>query len=92
MADIFGKRILDGKSAFITGGGSGIGLRIAERLAEHGAVVTLAGRRREKLESAQAGIEAAGGTAMIEPLDVRDYGAVAAALARTTRHADSSIS
>jgi len=34
-----------GKTAFLTGGGSGINLAIAERYAEHGARVALVGRQ-----------------------------------------------
>jgi NAD(P)-dependent dehydrogenase (short-subunit alcohol dehydrogenase family) len=83
MASIFRDRLLAGKVAFITGGGSGIGLRIAERFSEHGAQVMLAGRRAEKLERAQAGIGQRGGVAAISPLDVRDYPALEAALDRT---------
>lgn len=83
MASVFRDRLLEGKVAFITGGGSGIGLRIAERFAEHGAKVMLAGRRPEKLEAAKDGIEARGGIAAIAALDVRDYAAMEAALERT---------
>ena len=83
MTNIFRDRVLDGKTAFITGGGSGIGLRIAERFSAHGAHVVLAGRRAVKLEAARAAIASAGGAASIEPLDVRDYAAVDAAIGRT---------
>jgi NAD(P)-dependent dehydrogenase (short-subunit alcohol dehydrogenase family) len=80
---IFREGLLRGRTAFVTGGGTGIGRRMAERFAEHGAAVVLAGRRAEKLEEAARGICAAGGSAAIEALDVRDYAAVSAALART---------
>jgi NAD(P)-dependent dehydrogenase (short-subunit alcohol dehydrogenase family) len=83
MPTIFRDRILDGQVAFVTGGGSGIGLRMAERFAEHGARVVLAGRKQEKLDSAAAGIRSTGGVAEIAPLDVRDYAAVEAALRQT---------
>lgn len=77
---IFREGLLRGRTAFVTGGGSGIGQRMAERFAEHGATVILSGRRVEKLEEAAKSICAAGGRADIAPLDVRDYTAVAAAL------------
>jgi len=85
MPSIFRDRLLAGRVAFITGGGSGIGLRIAERFAQHGCAVVLAGRKPEKLEVAAAAIRDAGGAASTEPLDVRDYDAVAAALDRSRR-------
>ena len=45
---------LAGRSAFITGGGSGIGLECARRLVADGASVTIAGRSIERLEGAAA--------------------------------------
>src|SRR5262245_6419204 len=83
MAGIFRDHLLQNKVAFITGGGSGINLRIAERFAEHGARVSLMGRTPEKLDAACAGICGAGGTAMGVPGDVREYAAVETAIART---------
>jgi NAD(P)-dependent dehydrogenase (short-subunit alcohol dehydrogenase family) len=83
MPGIFRERLLAGKTAFITGGGSGINLRIAERFAQHGAKVSLMGRTQEKLDAACAGIAAAGGEAMGVAGDVRDYAAVENALRRT---------
>lgn len=56
---------------------------MAERFAEHGARVVLAGRRADVLDCAAATIRAHGGTAETAPLDVRDYAAVAAALQNT---------
>lgn len=82
MSSIFRPRLLDGKTAFVTGGSSGIGLRIAERMAEHGARVMLASRNLDKLQGAKAGIEAAGGVADAIAIDVRDYSAVEQAIAR----------
>lgn len=83
MASIFRDRLLAGKTAFVTGGGSGIGQRMAERFAEHGAKVMLVGRKQEKLDAAASAIESSGGTAATVSLDVRDYPAVEAALQKT---------
>jgi len=83
MPSIFRDHLLQGRVAFLTGGGSGIGRRIAERFAEHGSKVVLVGRKPEKLEETAAAIRAAGGIAEIEPLDVRNFEALEAALQRT---------
>ena len=42
---------LEGKTALITGGGTGIGFAIAEEMADAGASVIIVGRREEKLRS-----------------------------------------
>jgi NAD(P)-dependent dehydrogenase (short-subunit alcohol dehydrogenase family) len=83
MASIFRDRLLSGKTAFVTGGGSGIGQRMAERFAEHGANVMLVGRKQEKLDTAASAIRSSGGTAATSSVDVRDYPAVEAALQKT---------
>lgn len=46
---------LSGKSAFVTGGGSGVGAAIATTLAQAGATVTVCGRRLGRLERVAAG-------------------------------------
>ncbi len=80
---IFREQVLKGKTAFVTGGGSGIGQRMAERFAEHGANVMLIGRKQEKLDAAAAAIHAKGGKAATHATDVRDYDGIAAALKST---------
>jgi len=83
MANVFRDNLLSGKVAFLTGGGSGITLRIAERYASHGAHVMLVGRRQEKLEVAVTQIRAAGGSADSCAADVRDYDALQSAFRKT---------
>jgi NAD(P)-dependent dehydrogenase (short-subunit alcohol dehydrogenase family) len=80
---IFRERILAGKTALVTGGGSGIGQRMAERFAEHGAKVMLVGRKQEKLDAAAAAIRERGGTVATHATDVRDYAGVQAAMEST---------
>ena len=48
--------LLDGKTAVVTGGGTGIGLAVAGRFHEEGASVIICGRRGDKLREAAAGI------------------------------------
>jgi len=83
MVSIFRDRLLAGKTALVTGGGSGIGQRMAERFAEHGAKVMLIGRKQEKLDAAASAIQSSGGTAGTASVDVRDYSAIEAALQKT---------
>lgn len=64
------------KHAFVTGGGSGIGLATATALARTGWKVTIAGRNRERLEAAVRGI----GSGRAQVLDVTDEVAVAEAV------------
>jgi NAD(P)-dependent dehydrogenase (short-subunit alcohol dehydrogenase family) len=80
MAEVFGPKLLAGKNAVITGGGSGINFAIARRFADNGARVALIGRTKEKLDSAVEEIQKAAGAASGHPADVRDYDALAAAI------------
>jgi NAD(P)-dependent dehydrogenase (short-subunit alcohol dehydrogenase family) len=47
---------LDGKTAVVTGGSTGIGFAAARRFIEEGAVVYLTGRRKEELDAAVASL------------------------------------
>lgn len=78
---------LEGKSALVTGGGSGIGLASAMRLAADGAHVTVCGRTESKLVDAVALIDAAaergtgtgGGTYAVADVTVEEQAAAAVA-------------
>jgi len=63
---------LTGKVAAITGATSGIGEATAQRLAQAGAAVALAGRRADRLEELAQRIEGDGGRALAVPTDVGD--------------------
>lgn len=67
---------LEGKLAWITGAGSGIGLAGAQALADAGAIVVMSGRRAEVLEREAEKVRGAGGRAEVELLDVADAAAV----------------
>ncbi|MBA2810594.1 SDR family oxidoreductase [Streptomyces sp. KM273126] len=59
-----------GRTALITGAGSGMGLEIARLLALDGFSVVLVGRRQEALDKAAATIRAEGGTALALAADI----------------------
>ncbi|MDA0374267.1 MAG: SDR family NAD(P)-dependent oxidoreductase [Planctomycetota bacterium] len=66
----------------VTGGGHNLGRAVAEACAAAGARVVLASRNAGRLESAAAGIRAAGGEAIAVPTDVTDASQVEALVAR----------
>jgi NAD(P)-dependent dehydrogenase (short-subunit alcohol dehydrogenase family) len=77
-----------GWSVLVTGGGSGIGMATAERLAADGAHVTICGRTEQRLADAVTRIAAGatrGATASYAVADVTVEGEVAGAVAATTR-------
>jgi NAD(P)-dependent dehydrogenase (short-subunit alcohol dehydrogenase family) len=60
------------RTAIVTGGGSGIGLAISERLAADGAAVAIFDRNGEAADEAAAKISTSGGTAVGATVDVTD--------------------
>jgi len=76
---------LAGKTALVTGGGSGIGLGCARVLVRDGCHVTIMGRTEARLSEAAAGLRAsapAGVTIAVAAGDVSDEAAVIAAVER----------
>ena len=67
---------LQGKVAWVTGAGTGIGEAAALALAREGATVVLTGRRREPLEAVAARINGQGSKAVVRPCDVAKSAAV----------------
>lgn len=71
---------LDGKVAVVTGGNQGLGEAFAHALAEVGARVVIAARRRDASETVVAAIQERGGSAIAVSLDVTQPNQVAAML------------
>lgn len=80
MTDLFS---LEGKAAFVTGGGSGLGQAIAVGLASAGASVAVSGRDSGKLSETVGMITKAGGKAVALPMDILDTDSVNDAVSRT---------
>jgi NAD(P)-dependent dehydrogenase (short-subunit alcohol dehydrogenase family) len=73
---------LDNQQALVTGGGSGLGLAAAQRLAADGAIVTICGRNEDKLKKA---LESLPDGARSIACDVRDEDSVRAAVAHAAQ-------
>ncbi len=71
------------KVAIVTGAGTGIGKAVALALMGEGYSVTLAGRRRDKLDETAAAARATNGKSLVAPTDVSDPAAVKALFAQT---------
>jgi NAD(P)-dependent dehydrogenase (short-subunit alcohol dehydrogenase family) len=69
-------RRLAGRVALVTGASRGIGAAVAKRFAAEGAHVVLVARTVGGLEEVDDAIRAAGGTATLVPLDLRDADAI----------------
>lgn len=73
---------IEGKVAWVTGAGTGIGRGGAAALAGAGVKIVLSGRRVPELEATKSLIEKAGGEAVVEPVDISDSDAVNAVVGR----------
>lgn len=82
---MFQKDLLNGKTIFITGGGTGLGRSMAKRFLELNAKVIIASRKLETLEKTAGELRLeTGGQVLPVALDVRDYRAVEKALLDST--------
>lgn len=79
---MFSKDILEGKTIWITGGGSGLGYAMAGKFIELGARVAICGRSEDKLNEAVNTLKQEQNDANIESYvcDVRDYATVESTL------------
>jgi citronellol/citronellal dehydrogenase len=75
-SQIFAPDLLEGQVCLVSGAGSGLGRASALELARLGATVIGCGRRPEPLAETVAAIEAEGGKARSEAMDIRDDEAV----------------
>ena len=78
---------LSGHLALITGSSQGIGLAIAEGLAQAGARIVLNGRDEKKLEAVRTALAAKDFDVKVAPFDVTDEAAVAAGISQIERDA-----
>src|SRR6201988_2793881 len=83
---VFSDGILNGRVAFVTGGGTGITGGVARALAEAGASVALTSRKIDHLQPAADAINAKGGKALAVVADVRQPEEVEKAVAQTVEH------
>jgi len=86
MEKVFADNILQGKVAFVTGGGTGITGGVARAFAEHGAKLAITSRNIENLKAMKSVIEDAGGECLAVASDVRDFEEVTGALERAAEH------
>ncbi len=84
-ASQFRPGLFAGQCFLITGGGSGIGLCVAEELASLGARLALVGRKPEKLDAARESLSAYGGDVFCHACDIRDEARVKEVVAQAVK-------
>jgi len=67
---------LTGKVAVVTGGSRGIGLQMAEALAEMGAKVAITARKKDELDTARVELENSGAECLTVASDLADTGSI----------------
>ncbi|MEM1404868.1 MAG: SDR family oxidoreductase [Pseudomonadota bacterium] len=80
LKKVFNPNCLEGRVAFITGGGGGINLGIGHALASLGASIGICGRNQERLDRAVLELEAHGHGVFAQSADVRDPDALESAI------------
>jgi NAD(P)-dependent dehydrogenase (short-subunit alcohol dehydrogenase family) len=73
---MFDSQLMQGESVLVTGGGTGLGRAIAEKLLSLGASVHICGRRPAVLEATAGELGAGGGKIFTHVVDIRDAVAV----------------
>jgi len=79
MYEAFGKFDLTGKTAFVTGGGTGLGYYMARGLARSGAKVMISARRESMLQESAANLtqESSGNQVLYSTVDLNDKKSIA---------------
>ncbi len=77
---------MDGRVAFVTGAGQGIGAATAMRLAEEGAKIVLADINTESCQQIAADLEKLGSQSLVVQCNVADKAMVEAAVAQAAEH------
>ena len=83
MDKVFNTDILQGKVAFVTGGGTGITGGVARAFAEHGAKLAIVSRKEENLIAKKQFIEENRGECLAIAADVREYDRIEDAVNQT---------
>jgi NAD(P)-dependent dehydrogenase (short-subunit alcohol dehydrogenase family) len=82
---MFKERCLEGRTAVVTGGGTGLGLSMALKFADLGANLVIASRSLEHVEAATERVRARGAKALAVACDVRNFEDVEAMMERAEK-------